>query len=130
MGSSGSGRIGDYPGSSPENKNGDGGGAGGAGGDDRCARAFNVQLEDIEQSEFYTTTNALPPVGTQLRIALKKRLVAETLQGQIVGNLPTSHNYLAACIKAGWTYVGNVQGTTSGPPVAAIAADFAATAPQ
>jgi hypothetical protein len=129
MGSSGSGRISDYPGSSSqEESNGDGGSKGGK--DDRCARAFNVILEDVEQSDYFKTHGSVPPVGAQLNIAQRKRLVAQTATGESVGNLPTSHNYLAACIKNGWTYEGTVQNSAMRRPVATVAADFAAIPPR
>ena len=41
----------------------------------------------------------MPAPGQQLRIAHKKRIVAETDVGITVGNLPTAYNYLAACLK-------------------------------
>jgi hypothetical protein len=128
MGSSGSGRISDYPGSSSKGKSG--GGTGGGSQQDRCARAFSARLEDVERSDYYRNHGAVPPVGTQLTVAQRKRLVAQTATGESVGNLPTSLNYLAACIKDGWSYVGTIQSATNPPPVASISADFAATPPR
>src|ERR1700758_5867584 len=110
MGSSGSGRISDYPGSSGKGSStskGDGGG-GDAGGSDRCGQAFAVALEDIEHCDFYRAHGAVPALGQTLRIAHKKRIVAETDAGETVGNLPTKYNYLAGCLKDGWTYAGTV----------------------
>lgn len=140
MGSSGGGRISDYSGSKGgSNKGGSndgggsGGGAGGGGGPlppaERCGRAFSVELEDVEHSEYFAANGTQPPVGTPLRIRKRKRLVAETLEGVSVGNIPTSHNYLADCIEGGWDYVGQVTVSSSGPPVASVVGDFAATAP-
>lgn len=133
MGSSGSGRISDYPGSSGAGGAG-GGGAGGTGGgsgggqpDDRCGRAFSVLFEDVEHSDYYTAHGATPPAGEELRIKLRKRLVAETTAGQSVGNLPTTLNYLAACLKEGWTYTGTVTDSSKSSPVATVAGDFAAS---
>jgi len=125
MGSSGSGRISDYPGSSSRGKAGNGNPSQ----VDRCARAFAVRLEDVEQSDYYQAHKTLPPVGTRLVIAQRKRLVAQTVGGESIGNLPTSFNYLASCLKNGWSYTGAVHGATKGPPVASISADFAATPP-
>jgi hypothetical protein len=127
MGSSGSGRISDYPGSSSQGKSG--GSAGGGTPQDRCARAFSARLEDVERSDYYRAHNAVPPVGTQLKIVQQKRLVAQTLNGESVGNLPTSFNYLASCLKDGWSYLGTIQSATNPPPVANISADFTATPP-
>jgi hypothetical protein len=128
MGSSGSGRISDYPGSSSKGKTGGGSDDGGSQ-PDRCARAFTARLEDVERSDYYRAHRVVPPVGTQLTVTQRTRLVAQTLSGESVGNLPTSLNYLAACIKDGWTYIGTVQSATNPPPVANISADFAATPP-
>lgn len=125
MGSSGSGRISDYPGTS--SMNGDSGGGGQP--EDRCGRAFSVRLEDIEHSGHFKSAGSLPPPGETLHIRQRKRLVAETSAGQDVGNLPTSYNYLAACLKEGWAYTGTVTASANGPPVATIAADFAAIPP-
>lgn len=120
MGSSGSGRISDYPGS---NKTGNGGGN--AGSADRCGRAFAVTLEDIEHCDFYKIRGTVPPPGQKLRIALRKRVVAETEDGMSVGNLPTGYNYLGSCLKEGWTYAGTVTASTGTGSVARISADFA-----
>jgi hypothetical protein len=126
MGSSGSGRISDYPGSSSNGSGGstDGGG-GSSGGSDRCAQAIAVALEDIEHCDFYKAGGVVPAPGQQLRIALKKRIVAETDAGITVGNLPTAYNYLAGCLKDGWTYTGTVTASNSSGAVATVSADFA-----
>ena len=130
MGSSGSGRIGDYPGTS----RGGGGQGGSSEGDngqseDRCRKAFSVRLEDIEHSDYFGTNGVPPPAGEMLQIRQRKRLVAETLAGQSVGNLPTSYNYLASCLKEGWGYTGIVTASSATLPVATVVVDFAAIAP-
>ena len=131
MGSSGSGRISDYPGSS---SSGAGGGPGGGSGDggaiDRCSRAFNARLEDVEACAYYQTHGVLPPIGTKVKVVQSKRIQAQTLDGEIIGNLPTTFNYLAACLKDGWTYVGSVQKWLSQPPVSTVALDFVASAAE
>ena len=127
MGSSGSGRISDYPGSS--RGGGSGGGSSGGRGDqppqDRCARAFSTHLEDIEHSEYFQEHGVPPPPDEALRIRLRKRLVAETADGKSVGNIPTALNYLASCLKEGWVYAGQVAESNKGPPIASLTADFA-----
>lgn len=127
MGSRGSGRISDYPGSSGKGSGKpEGGGGASAGGVDRCAQAIAVALEDIEHCDFYKSGGgAVPAPGQVLRIAHKKRIVAETDAGITVGNLPTSYNYLAACLKDGWNYTGTVTASTSRGAVAKVSADFA-----
>jgi hypothetical protein len=128
MGSSGSGRISDYPGTS---RGGSGSGEEGDDGqpEDRCGRALSIRLEDIEHSEYFGTYGAPPPTGETLQLRQRKRLVAETSAGQSVGNLPTSYNYLASCLKDGWAYTGTVATSNALPPVATVAADFAAIPP-
>jgi hypothetical protein len=121
MGSSGSGRISDYPGTSSSSGESQGSGSG----LDRCAQAIGVVLEDIEHCDFYKNVGGVPAPGQQLRIALKKRVVAETDAGVTVGNLPTMYNYLAACLKDGWTYAGTVTASSSSGTIALVSADFA-----
>lgn len=123
MGSSGSGRFTDYPGSGKA-KAGDEGG-GGASPDDRCKMAFSAQLEDVEHCEYYAAHSKPPPLGTVLDVVHAKRVVA-VADGRIVGNLPTKFNYLAACIKDGHAYVGKVTTSKSGPSII-VSADFAAS---
>jgi hypothetical protein len=101
--------------------------AGGPGWEDRCARAFNTVLEDIEHSEYYRLHGAPPGKGAALSIQLGKRLIAVTANGQSVGNLPTALNYLAACLKDGWRYTGLVTDSSVGPPSATVAGDFGAS---
>jgi hypothetical protein len=127
MGSSGSGRISDYPGSSNDSTGNKGGGSGGP--EDRCARAFSAKLEDVEHSDYWKNHGNVPRLGTQLKIEHRKRMVVLTNAGEVVGNLPTNLNYLAACMKDGWAYTGTVLVSSRGPPVATVSADFAATAP-
>lgn len=127
MGTSGSGRISDYPGSSKPGQSG--GSGGGRGPEDRCARAFSVDFEDVEQSDYFKTHSATPAVGTQLEVVLRKRLVAQTANGESIGSLPTSFNYLAACLKDGWRYIGTLRSAQNGSPVAKASGDFAATPP-
>jgi hypothetical protein len=130
MGSSGSGRLSDYPGSSGTGSSGStGGGGGSSGGSDRCAQAIAVALEDIEHCDFYKAGGTVPAPGQQLRIALKKRIVAETDAGITVGNLPTAYNYLASCLKDGWTYPGTVTASNGSGVVATVSADFAPLPP-
>lgn len=120
MGSSGSGSFTDYPGSGKAK----GAGGGGAGGlpEDRCGKAFSTQLEDVEHHAYFGKHGSLPPVGTELEVVHSKRLVAVS-DGDVVGNLPIKLNYLAACIKGGYGYIGKV--TVSKPGSSAVViADF------
>ncbi len=129
MGSSGSGKISDYPGSASTGKSGGEGGGSDAGAEDRCEKAFSARLEDVEQSEYYRKYGKTPPIGTRVEVGMRKRPVAQTTGGESIGNLPTSFNYIASCMKEGWAYIGVVQSAKSGPPVASIQVDFAAIHP-
>lgn len=129
MGSTGSGSFTDYPGT-PKPKGTGGNGEGGADSGDRCARAFGTTLEDVEHCDFFKNQGNSPAVGTVLHVAHKKRVVAQTPAGEVVGNLPTSFNYLAACLGDGYTYVGRVRSSNNGLPVAIVAVDFAAVPPK
>lgn len=131
MGSSGSGRISDYPGTSRSGGSTSQGGGGGGGQppEDRCALAFSAELEDIEHSDYFKVHGAPPPRGAPLEVRLVKRLIAVTGDGQSVGNLPTAYNYLAACMKDGWQYAGLVEASGNGPPTATATADFVAMRP-
>lgn len=129
MGSSGSGRLSDYPGSGRSKDKGGGSGGGKPGSEDRCARAFGAELEDVEHSTYFKKNKSVPPVGTELVIAHAKRVVAQTQAGEVVGNLPTKFNYLAACMKDGFTYVGRVRKAQTKSSVSTVSADFTAQPP-
>lgn len=124
MGTTGSGRLTDYPGSNKQGSGTGSSGNSGGGETDKCGRAFTVILEDIERSSYYINHEDLPEEGARLTIGFEKRIVAVAEDGLTVGNLPTSYNYLAACIKDGYSYIGYVSGTTN-IPIATVTADFA-----
>ena len=112
MGSRGSGRFSDYPGTSRAGSNG---GDGSSDGDDRCARAFSVNLQDVEHGEYFERTSTVPAIGTEIGIELRKRLVAVDKLGRSIGNLPTTYNYLADCLADGFVYEGVVSASATGP---------------
>ncbi|BDD85945.1 hypothetical protein [Desulfofustis limnaeus] len=125
MGSSGSGNFSDYPGTKAVEVAGEGSGmAGGESGIDKCKQAFHVLLDDVGNCDFYSQFNNVPAVGDQLGIIFDmKRVFAVDVNGVKVGALPTSFNYLVACLKDGVTYVGLVSSSASSP-VPTLAADF------
>jgi len=125
VGSSGSGHFSDYPGTKAKKTGGDGTGmSGGASGVDKCKQAFNVLLDDVGNSEFYSQTRSVLAVGEQLGILFdKKRVFAVNAKGVKIGALPTSFNYLVACLEDGVTYVGVVS-SSAVSPVPTVAADF------
>ncbi|WP_240462830.1 hypothetical protein [Burkholderia cenocepacia] len=125
MGSSGSGSFSDYPGTKAKEVEGNGNGvAGGASGVDRCKQAFSSVLDDVGQCDFYSQFKKVPAPGSHLGISFdKKRIFAVDVNGVKVGALPTSFNYLAACLAGNVTYVGVVK-SSADKPVPTIEADF------
>lgn len=113
MGSSGTGRISDYPGSAPK-RTGGGGISGGSSGEDRCDKAFSTELEDFQRSDYWKAHGSAPDVGTEFDVFHEKRIVARTAKGESLGFLPTEFNYLAGCIAEGRTYKGHVVSVTPG----------------
>lgn len=56
-------------------------------------------------------------VGSTFSIQHRKRLVAVLPNGESIGSLPTSFNYLAQCMKRGHTYEGRITACIPGPIV-------------
>ena len=123
MGSSGSGRLTDYPGSSrqPASKPGSSGGAtgGGPSGGDPCLlERDQVALEEIERCDYFPSVGEVPPPGTDVvvlpelvdgRIAVAMASTRATL-----GYLPTEHNDLVSCLER-FDYVGEVTSSQASP---------------
>ncbi|MAM73718.1 MAG: hypothetical protein CMO29_07940 [Tistrella sp.] len=122
MGSSGSGRLTDYPGSQSKGTGNEVGS--GASGGDRCGRAFSCILEEVELCSYFLKHKSAPPTNTILSIIHQRRLFAVDANGESVGALPTKFNYIADCIVAGFTYKGRVV-TSSSTPFTFISVDFA-----
>jgi hypothetical protein len=124
MGSSGSGRFSDYPGTKAKKPAGDEAGmTGGASGVDKCKQAFTTLLEDVGQCDLYSQFKKVPAVGTRLGIVFDKRIFAVDVNGAKIGALPTAFNYLAACLSSGITYVGLVKSSAK-MPLPTVEADF------
>jgi hypothetical protein len=125
MGSVGTDRFSDYPGSSggrPDTgkKGGGGGGGGGEGGGDQCELAIaDLALEEVATSEYFTSHSRVPRVGTQVR--LRKKLVGSRIaveiskSGEVLGLVPTEYNYLRQCMSRGFEYTGTVVSSSTGP---------------
>lgn len=111
MGSTGSGNFSDYSGRLGQSGNG-GSSSGGSSGTDQCGQAFTVGLEDVGDYNYFTTKNAVPAKDTVLNIVLSTRVVAVTADGLVVGALPTSKNYIAACLEDGFSYTGVVRSSS------------------
>lgn len=124
MGSTGSGRFSDYSGTQRKDATGPGAG-GGASGVDKCQQAFSAVLEEVAQCDYYGQHTTVPPAGTELSIVLSKRVFAVDSNGTKVGALPTSLNYLAACLESGVRYVGVVK-SSAATPIPTVEVDFVA----
>ncbi|MDO3544917.1 hypothetical protein, partial [Ralstonia pseudosolanacearum] len=96
---------------------------GGTSGVDRCQQAFSTLLEEVAQCDYFTQARAVPAAGELLSIAFDRRIFAIDARGVKVGALPTSFNYLAACMQDGVTYAGIVKSSALAP-VPTVEADF------
>lgn len=124
MGSTGSGHFSDYSGTKGTDASGKGAGSGGGtSGVDKCQQAFSCILEEVAQCDYYASSNTTPVAGSQLQVVLKGRIFAIDSNGTMVGALPTSFNYLAACLVSGVKYVGVVK-SSAASPVPSVEADF------
>jgi len=126
VGSSGSGRFGNYgSGGSGGGSGGGGSGIGGSGvggsgvggssanGEIVCpSKIENIRLEDVAVSEYYIKNKALPLANTAVYLSDKihnGRLVVKEISSDIIlGNLPTQYNFLVNCIKKDMQYKGVV----------------------
>ncbi|WP_216595348.1 hypothetical protein [Chromobacterium subtsugae] len=122
MGSTGSGHFSDYSGAKRDGPAGQGG-SGGMSGVDRCQLAFSTTLEEVAQCDFYARMKAVPPPGFELSVVLDRRVFAVDSNGIKIGALPTSFNYLAACLASGTSYVGVVKSSTIAP-IPTVEVDF------
>lgn len=121
MGSTGSGTFSDYS----QRPSASGMANGGTSGEDRCAKAFNTQLEEVTRCSYFKNNGSVPPAGTELTVEFSQRLTVQTLQGEVLGYLPTKYNFLKPCMDDGYNYEGVVTSSTN-TPVASITVDIAA----
>lgn len=139
MGSSGTNRFSDYPGSggggSDKGRGGSGGGssgsAGATSGVNRCEKAIgDVPLEEVARSEYYLKHKAVPSVDTPVTVRKKLvggRVAVETFKGsEVVGLLPTRYLYLWTCMQQDWEYSGAVIASSAGK-VPMVRVDLAPT---
>ena len=111
MGSSGSGRFGNYRigngqtvGGANNVSGGAGGGLGGGGIEIDCPTVIeNIRLEDVATSEYFLRHQSLPNPGEPVELNSiphnGRLVVTNTLTKEVLGNLPTQYNYLINCIK-------------------------------
>mgnify|MGYP000162138034 CR=1 FL=1 len=86
---------------------------------DRCTQAIEASLEDVARNAFYKEYGRLPDSGDQVRVAeslVAGRVGVESVQGHIVGFLPTRFNYvMSECMPRGYRYSGTVLESVSTP---------------
>ncbi len=111
MGSTGTGHFSDYQGYN----GGLPGARGGVSEVDQCAKAFSTSLEDVSACQYYKEFNALPPANTEVFVKFETRIVVVDVTGIEIGYLPTSYNYLAACLGSGYMYKGVIVNTLLSP---------------
>ena len=125
MGSTGTNKFTDYPGSAGgrpgkgQKGKGGGGGSGSGGGGDRCDLAIdNLTLDEIATSEYFKSHGHAPRTGTQVRVRGKlvgSRIAVETSgASEVVGYVPTEYNYLRQCMSRGYKYDGTVASSSGG----------------
>jgi hypothetical protein len=112
MGSSGTGRLTDYSGKHRSND-----GSGGGSGEDPCRKAFSSNLEEVERCPYYKQHGEPPKQGTEVVLIFKQRPAVTTRAGELIGYLPTSLNYLRACLQQGYSYEGAVVASRVKPTV-------------
>lgn len=128
MGSSGSGKFGNYHidknfNESKQNNGTNTSGIGGAvegHGEVMCPNSIElIKLEDVPFSEYYKMYNNVPAKDekVKLRNTLHNgRLVVELLStSEIIGNLPTEYNYLFNCVRKGKAYFGEINSSGISP---------------
>ena len=78
-----------------------------------------IKLEDVATSEYYITHQNVPSPGDVVELAdsiCNGRLVVFlSSTEEILGNLPTKHNYLINCIDRGMRYTGQVYSSGLSP---------------
>jgi hypothetical protein len=123
MGTNGTNKFTDYPGTSRGSAKATKGGGGSASGSPSdvplCERQLaGVALEEVGRCDYFTTHGSLPTVGTPVAVRttlVSRRVAVETTAGEVVGFLPTEFNYLLRCMTEGFSYAGKVTSVVSKP---------------
>ena len=117
MGSTGHGKFGDY--SEQQNYNVSNGGTtsgmytstnAGLGGNKCPTELPTIKLEDVQTSQYYIEHQELPEIGDDVYLSDQihngRLVVVHTDSNLIIGNLPTSYNFMIKCLEH--NYTGNV----------------------
>lgn len=104
MGSSGSGRFGDYDQLS--------GSKGSSKGVDIEKLTKLINLDDVATAEYYSSIHEVPSIGERVYIndrLIDGRVVARLVDtNQAIGNIPTEYNYLLIEMKDGKRFSGEI----------------------
>jgi hypothetical protein len=110
MGSTGSGNFTDYKSSNSNS------GQGGDSGEDRCTKAFNSSLEDVQACQYFIAHGNIPPINTNVNVVfIAPRLAVTDASGLCIGYLPTKFNYLKSCMNDNFNYSGIVSRSSLNP---------------
>lgn len=112
MGSSGTGRLTDYTGTSSKSSPSK---IGGSSGEDKCGKAFTTSLEEVERSEYFKDNSSPPPTNTNIEVIFKKPRLAAVVDGVVIGYLPTDKNYVKVCLEDGYKFPGVVSASRTKP---------------
>ena len=114
MGSRGTNRFSDYPGSSDFSQK-----TGGHEEQNQCDRAIGkIELEDVALCDYFQKYKDVPPVNYNIKlrnVLTSGRLIIENEVGESIGLVPTRYNYLLQCIEQGYHYAGHVQASRNLP---------------
>ncbi len=106
MGSTGTGRFGDYKGNGSDIS--------------KCDTPLRqVRLEEVSTIEYYVRNQSIAPMDTDIQLREKlyngRIAVEETISNLVIGVMPTKYNYLLLCMKSGKQYVGKITVSTNSP---------------
>lgn len=110
MGTTGSGKFGEYPGS----------GSGGKSEKNDCRVSVpEVALDDVARCQYYEAHGNLPEIGTAVSARqelFKGRIAIQTsVENEIVGFLPPRFNFLLGCMQQGYQYDGEIISANTAP---------------
>jgi hypothetical protein len=120
MGTSGTGRFPDYPGTKGNGEKGNGPrGPKPPTDDNACERAVSgIVLEEVANCDYFKEHEDVPAPNTVVFLKRDRkgpRLAVQTASKELVGLLPTKYNYLVACMSEGYTYQGSVLSSSLTP---------------
>ena len=123
MGSRGTSRFTDYPGTSRGSSKAGTGGSGGSGNSkdtNICEQKItDVPLEEVARLAYFKAHAAAPAVGTAVKdlseLVGGRVGVEVSTSKEVVGLLPTQYNYLLQCVKQGYSYQGSVTSVSHKP---------------